>query len=81
MCVCGGGGERQIFKGVLNFLKTREGQIRVASGGVCVPCGGWWVSVGSALSQEERGKERERDHVCKLVFGLSGYYCSFAPVG
>ena len=40
MCVCGGGGERQIFKGVLNFLKTREGQIRVASGGVCVPCGG-----------------------------------------
>ena len=65
---------RQIANDVLNILKTREGQIRVASGGVCVPCGGSL----SALAQEERGKEK--DHICELVFGLSGYYCSFAPV-
>ena len=49
---------RQIANDVLNFLKTREGQIRVASGGVYVPCGGSL----SVLAQEER------DHVCKLVF-------------
>ena len=46
---------RQIANDVLNFLKTR-GQIRVASGGVCVPCGGSL----SALAQEERGKERDQ---------------------